>query len=190
MEGFLLFAAIAVALLLLIRLLRARETQNFLNTDLSALKTTQDKWGKVAVDSMIAKVEVQSAADETEKGSGDSAYRLKDIVFSEAHRKMLKILEQELDSRFRVFVHLPLVDFVQASDPQARLDRTVSFVICDKFYLRVVAGVEFSAPGHRQSETDLLQNLFDEIKKPLILFPVRSDYSAPIVRRKLKLIQN
>ena len=100
---------------------------------------------------------------------------------------MLQVLEQELDSRYRIFVHMPLQEFIKSTNSDELGNRRISFVVCDRRYLIVVAGVEF----HTQANSDhltVLQAIFDEIKIPLIRFPIQAKYSGSVVRQKLRLI--
>ncbi|MBL4681533.1 MAG: hypothetical protein JKY88_12530 [Pseudomonadales bacterium] len=112
----------------------------------------------------------------------ETPFRLKEIVLSEGHRNLLQTIEDVLEGRFRVFVHLPLKDFVDGGSVLE--GKEVSYLVCDPHYFNVLAGIDIL--NKDATETHFLRELFSEINKPLVLFPKKQIYTDEEVRAKLQ----
>lgn len=108
--------------------------------------------------------------------------QLKQIIFSEAHRKLLHNLDQLLGERYRVFTHLPLEEFLELREdvPQGR---RISFIICDAAYLQVAAGVEIQSAG--PENLAFLSKVFSQVNVPLVCLTKLEASNVSQIREKL-----
>jgi hypothetical protein len=56
--------------------------------------------------------------------------------------------------------------------------------------MKVVAGIEFQSGSDKTKEIEILQNIFEQIGKPLLLFPQRNQIPVREVKQKLALIRS
>jgi hypothetical protein len=183
MEGFLIFALVLAAIVLLFRYLRKREIEAFRQADMSALQafnTDREKSGKEPVvmpdERLIAR-----AAHLVETVQDKPEVDLRVGLFDEIHQRFYFELERALEKRLKIFAHVPMSDIVR-SDAQLQnrlLHKTVSFVICDPNTLSVVAGIQLKNAGSdAQLEHDLKIQIFEQIAIPFITYPMIGGISA------------
>lgn len=134
-------------------------------------------------DQLAANQYLEESQPWPEAVASELPFQLKKIVLSEKHRNLLQTIETILGGKFRVFVHLPLKDFVEGGP--ALEGKQVSYLVCETHYFNVVAGIDFE---HKASgEATFLRDVFTDINKPLILFPKKHAYTEEEVREKLEI---
>lgn len=119
MIGFLVFTGIVAIIVIFFRYWRKREVRAFLETDMSALEQMN-----LAGDERISQPAIASIppADCTQKETLASTFHLKEEIFDDVHRGCLKALDEVIDERQRLFVHVPLKGLIH-SDEKADRDR-------------------------------------------------------------------
>ena len=114
-----------------------------------------------------------------------NSFRLKQIVLSETHRKLLLIFDDLLGDRYTVFSHLPLDEFLEQQGDELKGSR-ISFIICDAAYLNVVAGVEIQSRDAINSA--FLDQVFLQINVPLVRLSKVQASSLDHVKEKLSFL--
>jgi len=120
-------------------------------------------------------------------------------LFTPAERSFLGVLDQALDSRYRVFGKVRLGDIVKPAKgltnskratAQNRINQKhLDFVVCTAADLAVVGVVELDDKSHEQSERAGRDEFVDQVlagaKIPVLHFPVKKGYELQEVRAKL-----
>lgn len=183
MTGFLVFTGIIAIIVILFRYWRKREVQAFLETDMSALEQMN-----LAGDERISQSEIASfpSVDSAEKVDAQkespvSTFHLREEIFDDVHRGCLKALDEVIDERQRLFVHVPLNDLIH-SDEKPERDRlkgvTLSFLLCDRDTLRVICGIQLKGQGVSELDKhEFVEDVFRQASKPLITLPMRTTWS-------------
>jgi hypothetical protein len=185
---------ILLPLVWLMKVLRRREHDRFLEAnadDLALLEQYKTGVGiEPSADKPLENQEIHQKAKPNlahktrqkptfEKAEG---FTLKQIVLSEAHRKLLRIFDQLLGDRYRVFVHLPLEEFLEQQGEELG-DGRISFLICDADYFNVVAGVEIE--NRDAANLAFLDKVFLQIDVPLVRLSKVQASHFDYVREKL-----
>ena len=141
---------------------------------------------------VILKMKQPTADDEL-------GFARKDVLFTPAERSFLGVLEQALDSRYRVFGKVRLGDIVKPAKGLSNSKRTtaqnkvnqkhVDFVICAASDLAVVGVVELDDKSHerddRAGRDQFVDRALADAKIPVIHFSAKKGYALPEVRAKL-----
>lgn len=141
------------------------------------------------------------AALKTRQPSSDKglAFESRDPLFTPAERSFLGVLEQSLDSRYRVFGKVRLGDIVKPAKGLSNSKRTtalnkinqkhVDFVICSAADLSVIGVVELDDQSHRREDRAGRDVFVDQAlagaKVPVVRFSAKKGYQIQEVRAKL-----
>lgn len=127
------------------------------------------------------------------------AFQPRDVLFTPAERSFLGVLEQALDSDYRVFGKVRLGDIVKPAKGLSNSRRTtaqnkinqkhVDFVICKSSDLAVVVVVELDDKSHERDDRAGRDQLVDRVlanaKISVIHFSAQKGYALSEVRAKL-----
>lgn len=127
------------------------------------------------------------------------AFSSRGVLFTPAERSFLGVLEQALDSSYRVFGKVRLGDIVKPVEGLTRSKQTtarnrinrkhVDFVICAAADLAVVGVLELDDKSHgredRAERDDLVDQALAMARIPVIHFPARKGYAVQEVRARL-----
>lgn len=192
MAEIILFVSFLGLVAWLFRYLRKREIEAFMEADLSVFQefaARRNDAGQLpdAEQEAAAASNVVSLRAARSVRQSDVKYAARNALFDEIHRNFLGVLERVLDNRFRVFVHVPLSDFLRVEAGSADLrNRRVSFLVCDRAHLRIACGIMLQgASPTEMRHCRFLLDAFNQIGKPLITFPMLSNYSPREVRDKI-----
>lgn len=192
MGEFILFVGFLGLVAGLFRHLRKREIDAFMEADLSVFQefaARRDEIGEVpkSEERAFAANNVVSLRSARSVRKPEVRYVARDAMFDEIHRHFLGVLERVLDNRFRVFVHVPLNDFLRDATGNADLrNRFVSFLVCDRAHLRIACGIMLQGASPMETTNyRFLEEVFRQIDKPLIAFPMLASYSHREVREKI-----
>ena len=122
-----------------------------------------------------------------------------EALFSPAERSFLGVLEQSLDSSYRVFGKVRLGDIVKPAKGLSNSKRATSqnkinqkhvdFVVCAAADLAVVGVVELDDKSHergdRAGRDQFVDRALADAKIPVVHFPAKKGYALPEVRAKL-----
>ena len=168
----------------LFRYMRKREIEAFMEADLSEFQGFASRRDDVqpvpaAQEEVAAATNVVSLTSARSVREPEIRFSARDALFDEIHRNFLLVLEQVLDNRFRVFVHVPLSDFLRVETGNIDLrQRAVSFLVCDRDKLRIACGIMLQGTSPTEvSHFKFLEDAFGQIEKPLVTFPMLTDYS-------------
>lgn len=176
----------------LFRHLRKREIEAFMEADLSMFAefaSGHEDLKELPVTGHVAAtasnvVSLRTARSERQP---ETRFAARDGLFDEIHRNFLITLEKVLDSQFRVFVHLPLGDFLRVESGAVDLrNKSVSFLVCERSHLRVVCGIMLQGTSPSEaSYFKFLDQAFRQIGRPLISFPVLASYLPAEISHKI-----
>lgn len=131
------------------------------------------------------------------------SYNKLEHLFTPAERSFLRVLDQALDSRYRVFGKVRVADVLS---PPGGLDRStwqkafnriqskhIDFVICSASDLRILALIELDDKSHQKSNRRERDNFLEQATRaanlPLIRIPCKRSYSivevSDILNQKL-----
>lgn len=127
------------------------------------------------------------------------AFESRDTLFTPAERSFLGVLEQSLDSRYRVFGKVRLGDIVKPAKGLSNSKRTtalnkinqkhVDFVICSATDLSVIGVVELDDQSHgredRAGRDEFVDQALAGAKIPVARFSAKKGYQIQEVRAKL-----
>ena len=127
------------------------------------------------------------------------AFQPREVLFSPAERSFLGVLEQSLDSGYRVFGKVRLGDIVKPAKGLSNSMRTtaqnkinqkhVDFVICKSSDLAVVMVVELDDKSHerddRTGRDQFVDRALTDARIPIIHFSAQKGYVLTEVRAKL-----
>lgn len=211
MKGFFFLVVFVAGFVLLLRYLRKRELESFMESDLDDFQTfrqTQEALKKP--DPIIAQAEayaltnpgvIELKRDRSEAGAGvqrdslifddapvSTRHRLKSYSFDEVTRNMLVLLEKVAPGGVLVLLNVPLSEFVKADAGEASnlAGIKVSYLLCDATSLDVICGVQHRDVGATgRQPIDQVKSIFGDIGVSLLEFPVSNDISEHEVRDKL-----
>jgi len=126
-------------------------------------------------------------------------YESRSVLFTPAERSFLEVLEQALDSRYRVFGKVRLGDLVKpdnGSDPGKRTaamnrinQKHVDFVICTASELSLICVLELNDQSHERGDRVARDRFVDQVLAsagiPVLNFPARKGYAVQYVRTRL-----
>jgi len=127
------------------------------------------------------------------------AFESRDTLFTPAERSFLGVLEQSLDSRYRVFGKVRLGDIVKPAKGLSNSGRTTAlnrinqkhldFVICSAADLTVIGVVELDDQSHaredRAGRDEFVDQALAGAKIPVVRFSAKKGYAIQEVRSKL-----
>ncbi|HEY6874206.1 MAG TPA: DUF2726 domain-containing protein [Geobacteraceae bacterium] len=127
------------------------------------------------------------------------AFQPREVLFTPAERSFLGVLEQALDSSYRIFGKVRLGDIVKPAKGLSNSRRTtaqnkinqkhVDFVICKSSDLTVVMVVELDDKSHERDDRVGRDQLVDRAlagaRIPVIHFSAQKGYALPEVLAKL-----
>ena len=128
-----------------------------------------------------------------------AGYESRSVLFTPAERSFLGVLEQSLDSRYRVFGKVRLGDLVKpvkgldAGKRTAALNKInqkhVDFVICTASELSLVGVLELNDQTHERGDRVARDKFVDQVLAsagiPVLNFPARKGYAVQYVRTRL-----
>lgn len=196
MTGFVIFAGVIAVMVIIFRHWRKREMEAFLETDLSVFEEFNIAGDSENADpdqikalAIAANVVSMPVGADKENVPGASVFRVKDKAFDDVHRSCLQTLDQVIDERFRVFVHVPIQDLARSDEKeyQERLrGKTLSFLVCDRDSLAVTCGIQIKGAGATEAEGHaFIEDVFRQIDKPLITLPMLTAYSSLELKESL-----
>jgi len=129
----------------------------------------------------------------------NAGYESRGNLFTPAERSFLGVLEQALDSRYRVFGKVRLGDLIKPVKGLAAGKRTtalnrvnqkhVDFVVCTSNELALVGVLELDDRSHGREERAGRDDLVDQALAmagiPVLRFPAKKGYSVQEVRASL-----
>lgn len=192
MVEIILFIGFIGFVVMLFRFMRRREIEAFMEADLSEFQGFASRRDDVEVvpapqEEVADGTNVVSLTSARSEREPDIRFAARDSLFDEIHRNFLAVLEQVLDNRFRAFVHVPLSDFlrVEAGNIDLR-QRAISFLVCDRDKLRIACGIMLQGTSPTEmAHFKFLEDAFGQIEKPLVSFPMLTEYSHREVNEKL-----
>ena len=127
------------------------------------------------------------------------AFEKRDPLFTPAERSFLGVLEQSIDSRYRVLGKVRLGDIVKPAKGLSNSKRATAqnkinqkhldFVICSAADLAVIGVVELDDKSHEKADRAGRDEFVDQAlagaRIPVIHFPVKKGYELQDVRGKL-----
>lgn len=137
-------------------------------------------------------------AKQAKPGDG-LAFVSRDVLFTRAERSFLGVIEQALDSRYRVFGKVRLGDIVKPAGGLTRSKQTtarnrinqkhVDFVICTAEDLALVGVLELDDKSHgrddRAERDEFVDKALAMANIPVIHFPAKKGYAVQEVRARL-----
>jgi len=211
MKGFFLFVVFTTGFVLLLRYLRKREVESFMESDMADFQTFRQTHEVLKKpDPITAQAEAYAAINpgiiELKKYSpGADAgvkpdrlnfvdapvpilHRLKSHLFDEVTRNMLILLGKVAPRGVLVLLNVPLSEFVKTHTGETSnlAALKVTYLLCDATRLEVICGVQHRDAGATgRQPIDQVKSVFGDIGLPLLEFPVSNDISEHEVRDKL-----
>ncbi|HAT28479.1 MAG TPA: hypothetical protein DCS89_15790 [Gammaproteobacteria bacterium] len=211
MKGFFLFVVFTTGFVLLLRYLRKREVESFMESDMADFQTFRQTHEVLKKpDPITAQAEAYAAINpgiiELKKYSpGADAgvkpdrlnfvdapvpilHRLKSYLFDEVTRNMLILLGKVAPRGVLVLLNVPLSEFVKTHTGETSnlAALKVTYLLCDATRLEVICGVQHRDAGATgRQPIDQVKSVFGDIGLPLLEFPVSNDISEHEVRDKL-----
>ena len=211
MKGFFLFVVFTTGFVLLLRYLRKREVESFMESDMADFQTFRQTHEVLKKpDSIIAQAEAYAAINpgiiELKQASpGADAgvkldrlnfvdapvpilHRLKSHLFDEVTHNMLILLRKVAPRGVLVLLNVPLSEFVKTDTGETSnlAALKVTYLLCDATRLEVICGVQHRDAGATgRQPIDQVKSVFGDIGLPLLEFPVSNDISEHEVRDKL-----
>lgn len=156
-------------------------------------------WIVVAIVLVVAGLFVALKTKQGLKKEAGFEFEKREFLFSPAERSFLGVLEQALDSQYRVFGKVRLGDIVKPAKGLVPSKRTsasnrinqkhVDFVICSAADLAVLTIVELDDQSHaredRVKRDDFVNQALLAAKIPTIHFSVQKGYKLQEVKAKL-----
>ncbi len=215
MTGFLISCALIGIAAVAFSIKRRREIDAFLAADLVDLDGAGEE-GQAGIDPSVWGASARGTPARGDKRSvGQSAarptnvvaigtdyqaekiatFRQKDALFDHVTQSFLKALDQVLDDHYRVFVNVPVKEIVkevgEAKLPAPALEKLVSIVICKKINLSLVCGILLHDKSPRaRHQSWLLDSVFTQIGRPLLSFPLETDYSPLEINEQLDKVMH
>ena len=203
MAWFIIFISIIIVFVMLFRYLRKREMEAFREADMSVFEDFKAKREKKLIDPIELKAKAFLASGGAKKSMtatlsaqessqpNESAYVLKKDLFDEVHRLFYENLERVAGKKFRIFVSVPLHEFIRTGPDKANelglRGKHVSFLLCNKNAMTVACGIQLRGAGSDPDrQFNFLKELFRQIEKPLLDFPLVSNISEAEIRENLQ----
>ena len=207
MKG-LFFLAVGIAALVWgLRYLRKREVEAFLDADMVDFHTfTQQQTRDDAPDPLMARAQAYAAMNpdvvtlqQQEVGTDADPsidpsmapdphlYRGKQ-PFDEVSRNLIRRLAGILPPGSVMLMNVPLSEFVQAEDGDARIklmSYRVGILVCESSDMRVLCGIQLKDGAGRSQRPDFIRTVFGDLGLPLLEFPVSADISEYELRDQL-----
>jgi|TARA_Y100000310_G_scaffold330200_1_gene401465 hypothetical protein len=204
MTGFLISCALIGIAVVAFSVKRRREIDAFMAADLVDLSAgEQDQeanesaaWGEARVVGQTAAAPSSVVAIGTDYQIEEIAtFRQKDGVFDDVTRSFLTALDQVLDDHYRAFAQVPVKELVKEVSPgkvpAPAMEKVVSIVICKKSNLSLVCGILLHDKSPRaRHQSWLLENVFTQIGRPLLSFPLETDYSPAEIDEQLDKVMH
>jgi len=185
-EGFILFGCIVVVVFIFLRRLRAREIEAFLDAEMSAFDNLTKK-ESAETDPILARAhEFMQRKAEIAPTVTWTKYELKPSILEQPSRDLLNKMLQEIGLSHCILTNISLSSFVIRDAMDDLQGKRISFLICDQDYASVIAGIEFQRAG---VDLDFIRRVFEDIDRPLIVFPFMNQFSWSEVREKLSVLQ-
>jgi predicted nucleic-acid-binding Zn-ribbon protein len=203
MLGFIIFLGIVVGSVLVLRHLRNREIEAFREADMSVFEEFKAVREVKQIDPIAVKAQSFLTAKSGNANSKIVAlpaaesvqplrpvYKIRKELFSEVHRNFYRNLESVAGENYSIFVDVPLEEFVTVSQEKTgdRIlkGKTISYLLCSKEALTVVCGIQLRGAGQELNRHfEFLKDLFLQIEKPLLDFPLVGDISREEIKEKL-----
>lgn len=204
MKALFFLVLVTLAIGYLLRFLRKREMDAFLDADMVGFQSSgQKKIESAEPDPLNARVQAYAALhpgvvtpDHSAPGDVDlplaapdpTLFHLKTTPFNEVTRKMMILLEAIVPKNVSVLVNVPLSDFTRAeTGNDAKLSNTlVAYLVCESRDMSVICGLQHRDVGASGDQgIDLVKNVFGDIGLPLLEFPLSNDISEDEIRDQL-----
>lgn len=207
MKTLFVIGLIIVGIIYLLRYLRQREVNAFLDTDMMDFQTfdLQQKKEQKTPDPLMARAEAYAAVHpgvvklkRNEAAPGEelptyvpdpTLYVLKEQVFDEVTRNMLVNLVDIVPESVCVLFDVPLSEFVYAEKDENAAHRLstnrIAFLLCNRDDLSVICGVQLKGNGATAHGPDFVKSVFSDIGRPLLEFPLSGDISEFEIRDRL-----
>ncbi len=189
MNGFIIFVCVIAGIYWLARYVRQREVEAFLDADLSALQDLKaDVMKGKMPDTVLALPDnvVSIANHSVAPAVAEHSFTLREVFLDELHRDFLQNLEKVLAGRYRIFVQVPLSDFVRGAGDAMLAGRQVSFLCCHPATFAVVFGVALKGAGPTEaSRHSFLEDVFRGINRPLVSFPLVPNVSITEIEQEI-----
>jgi len=211
MKDFFFFVVFITGFVLLLRYLRKREVESFMESDMVDFQTFRQTHEVLKKpDPIIVQAEAYVAMNpgviELKKDSPSAdhgvqaeslisvnapapiLHHLKSYSFDEVTRNMLVLLGKVAPRGVLVLLNVPLAEFVKTDTGEAsNLTKIkVTYLLCDATRLEVICGVQHRDAGATgRQPIDHVKSIFGDLGLPLLEFPVSNDISEDEVRDKL-----
>ncbi len=188
MLGFSLFLVVLAGLYFLLRFMRRRELEKFLDADLSVIESMDLPKAAEEHLAMRKASEVRVDAVVPAKDAETAIFSVRDAVLDDLHRHCLQVIEQVLPDKYRVFAQLPLAEFVRAG-AGALIPRTrqIEFLVCDRANFGVICGIALRGAGPSEvARLQYVESVFRQIRCPLVVLPMVQQLSSEEVREGLR----
>ena len=181
---------------MLFRFLRKREIEAFREADISAFEDFKLARDKKLRDPAVLKAKAVANSNVVSLPASETfqpiqpVFTLKKALFDEVHRLFYQRLEKVAAKKYRIFVGVPLEDFIRVSQGKTGehvlRGRKLSFLLCNKNTMTVACGIELRGSGSDFGmQFEFVRKLFSQIEKPLIDFPLINNISEEEIREKL-----
>ncbi len=134
------------------------------------------------------------------KGASEQyPFKKKDMLFTEAEKRFLGVLDHILSDQFRIFGKVRVADVLSVASGSNRKEwwgafnkinsEHFDYVVCDAGSNLIRAGIELDDSSHtkkhRQTRDEFLARACQAAGLPLIRIPVRKEYSISDIRSRL-----
>lgn len=133
------------------------------------------------------------------RADGGTGYESRGVLFTPAERSFMGVLEQALDSRYRVFGKIRLGDLVKPARGLSNSKRAaaqnkinqkhVDFVVCTANELALVGVLELDDTSHLRRDRAERDRFVDQVLAaagiPILRFPAKKGYGVQEVRARL-----
>ena len=188
MKALFFLVLVIVAIGYLLRYLRKREMDSFLDADMVEFQSfSQKRVESTEPDPLVARA--QAARNPATAPAPDpTLFRLKAIPFNEVARNMMILLEAIVPKNISVLVNVPLSEFARAeTGNDVKLSNTlVAYLVCESRDMSVICGLQHRDVGAIGDQgIDFVKNVFGDIGLPLLEFPLSNDISEDEIRDQL-----
>jgi hypothetical protein len=189
----------------LLRYLRQREIDAFLDTDMvdfqsfsleqrkeresNPLMTRAEAYAALNPNVISLKTDTNDSEAIPAYVPDPTLYRLKEKTFDEVTRNMLVQLSKVLPSDVTVLINVPLSEFVRSEKEESTryklANNRVAFLLCEVSDLSVVCGLQLYEADSSGQSADFVKSVFVDIGRPLLQFPLSADVSDFEIRDRL-----
>lgn len=185
MKALFFLVLVIVAIGYLLRYLRKRELDTFLDADMVEFQSS----GQRQVESSEPdRLNAPADVDPPLAAPDPTLFHLKTIPFNEVSRKMMILLEAIVPNNISVLVNVPLSEFTRTeTGTDFKLSNTlVAYLVCESRDMSVICGLQHRDVGATGDQgIDFVKNVFGDIGLPLLEFPVSNDISEDEIRAQL-----